>query len=70
MALNRRIRLAPQRPRPEPTEREVREGPPKSRHPFEHAFIDQRYLDAKPEGVQPYSCLYWKGFHAPSWPLR
>lgn len=61
MALNRRIHLAPQRPRPEPQEREIREGPPKSRHPFEHTFIDLRYLDAKPEGVQLYSCLLLEG---------
>jgi transposase len=61
MALNRRIHLAPQRPRPEPQDREVREGPPKSRRPFEHTYIDLRYLDAKPEGVQLYSCLLLEG---------
>jgi transposase len=42
--------------------RELREGPPKSRHPFQHTFIDLRYLDAKPEGVQLYSCLLLEGF--------
>jgi hypothetical protein len=61
MALNRRIHLAPQRPRLESTEHEVREGPPKSRYPFEHTFIDLWYLDAKPEGVQLYSCLLLEG---------
>jgi hypothetical protein len=33
-----------------------------SRHPFQHTFIDLRYLDAKPEGVQLYSCLLLEGF--------
>lgn len=61
MALNRRVHLAPQRLRPEAEEREIREGPPKSRHPFQHTFIDLRYLDAKPEGVQLYSCLLLEG---------
>jgi len=61
MALNRRVHFAPQRLRLEPEEREIREGPPKSRHPFEHTFIDLRYLDAKPEGVQLYSCLLLEG---------
>jgi hypothetical protein len=42
--------------------RELREGPPKSHHPFQHTFIDLRYLDAKPEGVQLYSCLLLEGF--------
>ena len=70
MALNRRVHLAPQRPRLESEEREVREGPPKSRHPFQHTFIDLRYLDAKPEGVQLYSCLLLEGFRAPSLPVR
>lgn len=60
MALNRRVHLAPQRPAIVVV-REVREGPPKSRHPFEHTFIDLRYLDAKPAGVQLYSCLLLEG---------
>lgn len=62
MALNRRVHLAPLRPAKEPELREAREGPPKSRHPFEHTYIDLRYLDAKPEGVQLYSCLLLEGF--------
>ena len=37
--------------------RDPREGPPVSRRPFEYAYIDIRYLDAKPEGVQLYSTL-------------
>jgi transposase len=62
MALNRRVHLAPARPGPAPELRESREGPPKSRQPFQHTFIDLRYLDAKPEGVQLYSCLLLEGF--------
>jgi transposase len=42
MALNRRVHLAPVRPVKEPELREVREGPPKSHHPFQHTFIDLR----------------------------
>jgi hypothetical protein len=38
-----------------------REGPPKSKRPFEHVYIDIRYLDAKPEGVQLYSTLLLEG---------
>ena len=56
MALNRRVHLAPQRPVAVVEERESREGPKKSRYPFERIFVDLRYLDAKPEGVQLYSC--------------
>ena len=37
------------------------EGPPKSQRPFQHTYIDLRYLDAKPEGVQLYSCLLLEG---------
>jgi hypothetical protein len=32
-----------------------------SSHPFEHIFIDLRYLDAKPAGVQLYSTLLLEG---------
>lgn len=60
MALNRRLHLAPQRPIIIEN-REHREGPPRSRQPFEHTFIDLRYLDAKPEGIQLYSCLLLEG---------
>jgi transposase len=62
MALNRRMHLAPQRPVVIVEVRDPREGPPKSRHPFEHTFIDLRYLDAKPAGIQLYSCLLLEGF--------
>lgn len=61
MRLNRRVHLAPQRP-VRIVIRESREGPPQSKHPFEHCFIDLRYLDAKPEGVQLYSCLVLEGY--------
>jgi len=62
MALNRRVHLAPQRPIAVVEERESREGPKKSRSPFEHVFVDFRYLDAKPGGVQLYSTLLLEGF--------
>jgi putative transposase len=62
MALNRRVHLAPVRPVKVSEPRDIREGPPKSRQPFEHTFIDLRYLDAKPEGIQLYSCLLLEGF--------
>lgn len=61
MALNHRVHFAPVRPLKESAPREAREGPPKSRQPFQHTFIDLRYLDAKPEGVQLYSCLLLEG---------
>ncbi|HKX31680.1 MAG TPA: helix-turn-helix domain-containing protein [Blastocatellia bacterium] len=61
MALNRRIHLAPQRPAVVVEVRDPREGPPKSSHPFEHTFIDRKYLDAKPAGVQLYSTLLLEG---------
>lgn len=61
MRLNRRLHLAPIRP-VKIVSGEVREGPPKSRHPFEHIFLDIRYLDAKPEGVQLYSTLVLEGY--------
>ncbi len=60
MSLNRRLHLAPQR-EVKILEKEIREGPLKSQRPFEHTFIDIRYLDAKPEGVQLYSCLLLEG---------
>jgi transposase InsO family protein len=61
MALNRRVHLAPQRP-VEVVMRESREGPPHSKHPFEHCYVDLRYLDAKPGGIQLYSCLLLEGY--------
>jgi transposase len=61
MRMNRRVHLAPRRPL-KMTIRDPREGPPISRHPFEHAYIDIRYLDAKPEGRQLYSTLLLEGF--------
>jgi transposase len=59
MRLNRTVHLAPARPAPEV--RDSREGPPVSHHPFQHTYIDIRYLDAKPEGVQLYSTLLLEG---------
>lgn len=61
MALNRRVHLAPQRPVAVVEARDLREGPKKSSHPFEHTFIDVRYVDAKPAGVQLYSTLLLEG---------
>jgi transposase len=61
MALNRRVHLAPQRPITVAEERAPREGPPKSRCPFQHVYVDLRYLDAKPAGVQLYSTLLLEG---------
>jgi putative transposase len=61
MALNRRVHLAPRRPVLIEV-REARQGPPRSEHAFQHTFIDLRYLDAKPEGVQLYSCLLLEGY--------
>jgi transposase len=61
MALNRRLHLAPQRPVVVAEARDPREGPPKSSRPFEHTFLDIRYLDAKPAGVQLYSTLLLEG---------
>ena len=43
MRLNRRVHLAPQRP-VELAIRAPREGPPISKHPFEHAYIDIRVV--------------------------
>lgn len=62
MALNRRVHLAPQRPVTIVEERDPREGPKKSRFPFERIFVDFRYLDAKPGGSQLYSCTLLEGF--------
>jgi len=61
MALNRRLHLAPQRPVTIIEPRDPREAPKKSSHPFERTFIDLRYLDAKPGGVQLYSCTLLEG---------
>src|SRR5215813_2092892 len=61
MALNRRLHLAPQRPITIVEARDPREGPPKSSHPFQHVYVDLRYLDAKPAGVQLYSTLLLEG---------
>ena len=61
MKLNRRLHLVPKVEKPI-TEAEPKEPPPRSRHPFEYAFIDIRYLDAKPGGIQLYSCLLLEGF--------
>ena len=61
MKLNRQLHLAPARPL-EPAVPECKEGPPKSQHPFQYTYIDLRYLDAKPEGVQLYSCLLIEGY--------
>jgi len=61
MRLNRRLHLAPRRAVPL-TLHEAREGPPVSRRPFEHTYIDIRYLDAKPAGTQLYSTLLLEGF--------
>lgn len=60
MQLNRRLHLTPARVI-EVDEKEIREGPLKSQRPFEHTFIDIRYLDAKPQGLQLYSCLLLEG---------
>jgi transposase len=61
MRLNRQLHLAPSRPI-EIVVRESKEGPAKSQHPFEHTFVDFRYLDAKPAGLQLYSCLLLEGY--------
>jgi transposase InsO family protein len=61
MKLNRKLHLVPKVEKLV-TEVEAKEPPPRSRHPFEYAFIDIRYLDAKPAGVQLYSYLLLEGF--------
>jgi hypothetical protein len=55
------VHLAPQRPAVVVEVRDPREGPKKSRYPFERIFVDLRYLDAKPGGVQLYSCTLLEG---------
>lgn len=62
MQLNRRLHLAPPRPVRLAEVKDPRDGLPQSQSPFEHCFIDIRYLDAKPEGVQLYSTLLLEGF--------
>ncbi len=59
--MNRRLHLVPKFEKPV-AEIEPKEPPPRSKQPFEYAFIDIRYLDAKPGGVQLYSCLLLEGF--------
>jgi putative transposase len=61
MRLNRKLHLAPARP-VEISTKESREGPPQSKHAFEHCYLDIRYLDAKPGGVQLYSTLVLEGY--------
>ncbi|HYE73010.1 MAG TPA: helix-turn-helix domain-containing protein [Blastocatellia bacterium] len=58
---NRRFHAAPGMIRAEEV-REFREGPPRSRHPFEYVFIDVRYLDAKVAGRQLYTCWLLEGY--------
>jgi hypothetical protein len=60
-ALNRRIHLAPQRPVAVVEAHDPRERPQKSHHPFQYVYIDLRYLDAKPGGIQLYSTLLLEG---------
>jgi len=61
MKLNRRLHLIPKIEKPI-IEAEPKEPPPRSKEPFTYAFIDIRYLDAKPGGIQLYSCLLLEGF--------
>jgi transposase len=61
MKLNRRLHLIPKIEKPI-IEAEPKEPPPRSKVPFTYAFIDIRYLDAKPGGIQLYSCLLLEGF--------
>lgn len=61
MKLNRKLHLIPRIEKPI-IEHEAKEPPPRSNEPFTYAFIDIRYLDAKPNGVQLYSCLLLEGF--------
>lgn len=61
MRQNRRVHLAPQKPAAVVI-RDPHEGPPQSKNPFEHTYIDIRYLDARPEGVQLYSTLLLEGY--------
>jgi transposase len=62
MRLNRQLHLAPLRPTTIEEIRHPRQGPPRSEHPFQHTYIDIRYLDAKPAGKQLYSCLLLEGY--------
>jgi putative transposase len=62
MRLNRQLHLAPPRPIKVEKIRDPREGPPKSERPFQHTYVDIRYVDAKPEGKQLYSCLLLEGY--------
>jgi len=62
MRLNRKLHLAPSRPVRVFVDSDIREAPPVSRQPFDHTYIDIRYLDAKPEGTQLYSCLLLEGY--------
>jgi transposase len=61
MKLNRKLHLIPRIERPI-IKAEPKEPPPRSKEPFTYAFIDIRYLDAKPGGIQLYSCLLLEGF--------
>lgn len=61
MKMNRRLHLVPKVEKPM-VETEPKEPPPRSKEPFTYAFIDIRYLDAKPGGIQLYSCLLLEGF--------
>lgn len=61
MKLNRQLHLVPKVEKPI-IEAEPKEPPPRSSEPFTYAFIDIRYLDAKPGGLQLYSCLLLEGF--------
>ena len=61
MKLNRRLHLVPKVIKPI-IEAEPKEPPPRSKEPFTYAFIDIRYLDAKPNGEQLYSCLLLEGY--------
>ena len=61
MKLNRQLHLVPKVIKPI-IEAEPKEPPPRSREPFTYAFIDIRYLDAKPGGEQLYSCLLLEGY--------
>lgn len=61
MKVNRRLHLVPKIEK-SVSEIEIKEPPPRSKSPFTYAFIDIRYLDAKPGGPQLYSCLLLEGF--------
>lgn len=61
MKMNRKLHLVPKVVKPI-IEAELKEPPPRSKEPFTYAFIDIRYLDAKPNGEQLYSCLLLEGY--------